>query len=73
MDDRRTRNASSEPAARDQVAPGAAALLPPLRALGRTGRGSAATPTERVPDRIEEFLRAGLIAHVACVEDGEPA
>jgi uncharacterized protein len=25
-----------------------------------------------VPDRIEEFLRAGLIAHVACVEDGEP-
>lgn len=25
-----------------------------------------------VPERIEEFLRAGLIAHVACVEDGEP-
>jgi nitroimidazol reductase NimA-like FMN-containing flavoprotein (pyridoxamine 5'-phosphate oxidase superfamily) len=25
-----------------------------------------------VPDRIEEFLRAGLIAHVACVEGGEP-
>ena len=25
-----------------------------------------------VPARIEEFLRAGLIAHVACVEDGEP-
>src|SRR5450759_888050 len=25
-----------------------------------------------VPDRVEEFLRAGLIAHVACVEDGEP-
>jgi nitroimidazol reductase NimA-like FMN-containing flavoprotein (pyridoxamine 5'-phosphate oxidase superfamily) len=25
-----------------------------------------------VLDRIEEFLRAGLIAHVACVEDGEP-
>jgi nitroimidazol reductase NimA-like FMN-containing flavoprotein (pyridoxamine 5'-phosphate oxidase superfamily) len=25
-----------------------------------------------VPDRIEEFLRNGSIAHVACVEDGEP-
>jgi nitroimidazol reductase NimA-like FMN-containing flavoprotein (pyridoxamine 5'-phosphate oxidase superfamily) len=25
-----------------------------------------------VPERIEEFLRAGLVAHVALVEDGEP-
>jgi len=25
-----------------------------------------------VPERIEEFLRAGLVAHVACAEDGEP-
>ena len=25
-----------------------------------------------VPERIEEFLRTGLIAHVACVEGGEP-
>jgi hypothetical protein len=25
-----------------------------------------------VPERIEEFLLAGLIAHVACVDDGEP-
>jgi uncharacterized protein len=25
-----------------------------------------------VPERVEEFLRAGLIAHIACVEDGEP-
>ena len=25
-----------------------------------------------VPERIEEFLRAGLVAHVACVEVGEP-
>jgi nitroimidazol reductase NimA-like FMN-containing flavoprotein (pyridoxamine 5'-phosphate oxidase superfamily) len=24
------------------------------------------------PDRIEEFLMAGQIAHVACVEDGQP-
>ncbi|MGA3030147.1 MAG: pyridoxamine 5'-phosphate oxidase family protein [Candidatus Limnocylindrales bacterium] len=25
-----------------------------------------------VPDRIEEFLCSGMVAHVACVEDGEP-
>ena len=25
-----------------------------------------------VPERIEEFLRAGTIAHVACVDHGEP-
>lgn len=25
-----------------------------------------------VPDRVEEFLRTALVAHVACVEDGEP-
>jgi len=25
-----------------------------------------------VPDRIEEFLRSGRVAHVACVEEGEP-
>jgi hypothetical protein len=25
-----------------------------------------------VPGRIEELLRSGLVAHVACVEDGEP-
>jgi nitroimidazol reductase NimA-like FMN-containing flavoprotein (pyridoxamine 5'-phosphate oxidase superfamily) len=25
-----------------------------------------------VPERIEEFLRAGLVAHVALVQDGEP-
>ena len=25
-----------------------------------------------MPDRIEEFLRTGLIAHVSCVEDGAP-
>ncbi len=29
-------------------------------------------PDRAVPDRIEEFLRAGLIAHIAYVEDGEP-
>ncbi|HEX7491260.1 MAG TPA: pyridoxamine 5'-phosphate oxidase family protein [Candidatus Limnocylindrales bacterium] len=25
-----------------------------------------------VPERIEEFLRAGLVAHVACVDEGQP-
>jgi nitroimidazol reductase NimA-like FMN-containing flavoprotein (pyridoxamine 5'-phosphate oxidase superfamily) len=29
-------------------------------------------PERGVPDRIEEFLRAGLVAHVAYVEDGQP-
>jgi hypothetical protein len=29
-------------------------------------------PDRAVPDRIEEFLRAGLIAHIAYVEGGEP-
>jgi uncharacterized protein len=29
-------------------------------------------PERAVPDRIEEFLRAGLIAHLAYVESGEP-
>jgi hypothetical protein len=29
-------------------------------------------PDRAVPDKVEEFLLAGMIAHVACVEDGEP-
>ncbi len=29
-------------------------------------------PERGVPERIEEFLRAGLIAHVGYVDDGEP-
>ena len=29
-------------------------------------------PERDVPDRIEEFLRAGLVAHIAYVEGGEP-
>ena len=47
-----------------------------------TARREPAPRTERtrirrhadraVPGRIEEFLRAGLVAHVACVEEGEP-
>jgi uncharacterized protein len=39
----------------------------------RTDRTQIRRHADRaVPDRIEELLRAGLIAHVACVEDGEP-
>jgi nitroimidazol reductase NimA-like FMN-containing flavoprotein (pyridoxamine 5'-phosphate oxidase superfamily) len=39
----------------------------------RTNRTRIRRHADRaVPDRVEEFLRAGLIAHVACVEDGEP-
>jgi len=29
-------------------------------------------PERAVPERIEEFLRAGLMAHIAYVEEGEP-
>ncbi len=29
-------------------------------------------PERAIPDRIEEFLRAGLIAHIAYIEGGEP-
>jgi nitroimidazol reductase NimA-like FMN-containing flavoprotein (pyridoxamine 5'-phosphate oxidase superfamily) len=29
-------------------------------------------PDRAVPDRIEEFLRAGMVAHIAYVENGEP-
>lgn len=29
-------------------------------------------PERAVPERIEEFLRAGMVAHIAYVENGEP-
>jgi uncharacterized protein len=39
----------------------------------RTDRTRIRRHAERAaPDRIDEFLRAGLVAHVALVEDGEP-
>jgi hypothetical protein len=39
----------------------------------RTDRARIRRHADRaVPDRIEEFLRTGQIAHVACVEEGEP-
>ena len=39
----------------------------------RTDRARVRRHADRaVPERIEEFLRAGLIAHVACIEEGEP-
>lgn len=39
----------------------------------RTNRTRIRRHADRaVPDRVEEFLRTGLIAHVAYVEDGEP-
>jgi len=50
------------PAPLDQVAPGP-----------RTDRTRIRRHADRaVPERVEAFLRRGLIAHVACVEDGEP-
>jgi uncharacterized protein len=39
----------------------------------RTDRARIRRHADRaVPDRIEEFLTAGLVAHVACVDEGEP-
>jgi hypothetical protein len=39
----------------------------------RTDRARIRRHADRaVPDRIEEFLRAGLVAHIACVDEGEP-
>lgn len=39
----------------------------------RTNRTRIRRHADRaVPDRVEEFLRTGLIAHVAYIEDGEP-
>ena len=45
----------------------------PVAPAPRTDRTRIRRHADRaVPERIEEFLRAGLVAHVACVEDGEP-
>jgi nitroimidazol reductase NimA-like FMN-containing flavoprotein (pyridoxamine 5'-phosphate oxidase superfamily) len=45
----------------------------PAAPAPRTDRTRIRRHADRaVPDRIEELLRAGLVAHVACVEDGEP-
>jgi nitroimidazol reductase NimA-like FMN-containing flavoprotein (pyridoxamine 5'-phosphate oxidase superfamily) len=45
----------------------------PAAPAPRTDRTRIRRHADRaVPDRIEELLRSGLVAHVACVEDGEP-
>ncbi len=46
---------------------------PPPVPAPRTDRARVRRHADRAaPDRVEEFLRAGLVAHVAYVEDGEP-
>lgn len=51
----------------DSPAPGAAPIGP------RTARARIRRHAERaIPDRIEEVLRAGQVAHVGYVVDGEP-
>jgi nitroimidazol reductase NimA-like FMN-containing flavoprotein (pyridoxamine 5'-phosphate oxidase superfamily) len=76
MDDMRNRHASPEPAGRDEVSPaagGAPAAAPAAAPGPRTDRTRIRRHADRaVPERIEEFLRTGLIAHVATVENGEP-
>jgi hypothetical protein len=52
-----------------------ATTTPPTPAVPgpRTDRTRIRRHADRaVPERVEEFLMAGQIAHVACVEDGEP-
>jgi uncharacterized protein len=45
----------------------------PAAPAPRTDRTRIRRHADRaVPNQIEEFLRSGLVAHVACVEDGEP-
>ena len=67
MDETTTRHAASGPATSGPAVRGAASPGP------RTDRTRIRRRADRaVPDRIEEFLRTGLIAHVSCVEDGAP-
>ena len=62
----------------DNAAPDAAHHAPagrrhPAPPRPRTDRTRIHRHADRaVPDRVEEFLRTGMIAHVSCVEDGEP-
>ncbi len=63
---------SAAPAPAPAAAPAAPAPAPAVPAP-HTDRTRIRRHADRaVPDRIEEFLRAGLVAHVACVEEGEP-
>jgi nitroimidazol reductase NimA-like FMN-containing flavoprotein (pyridoxamine 5'-phosphate oxidase superfamily) len=65
-------NASSDAAqdARPAQAGDASHAGPPAPRTDRTR--IRRHPDRAVPARVEEFLRNGLVAHVACVEDGEP-
>jgi nitroimidazol reductase NimA-like FMN-containing flavoprotein (pyridoxamine 5'-phosphate oxidase superfamily) len=62
-----------ENAARHTTEPTTAGQPGPAAPRPRTDRTRIRRHADRaVPDRIEEFLATGLIAHVACVEEGEP-
>jgi nitroimidazol reductase NimA-like FMN-containing flavoprotein (pyridoxamine 5'-phosphate oxidase superfamily) len=57
----------------DDARTGHRAARPSAAPGPRTDRTRIRRHADRaVPERIEEFLLAGHIAHVACVEDGEP-
>ena len=58
---------------RDDARTGRRAARPSTAPGPRTDRTRIRRhPDRAVPEKIEEFLLAGLIAHVACVDDGEP-
>jgi nitroimidazol reductase NimA-like FMN-containing flavoprotein (pyridoxamine 5'-phosphate oxidase superfamily) len=59
-------------AARHASEPGSSEPAAPAGPGPRTDRTRRRHADRAVPERTEEFLRTGLIAHVACVDDGEP-
>jgi nitroimidazol reductase NimA-like FMN-containing flavoprotein (pyridoxamine 5'-phosphate oxidase superfamily) len=72
MDDTTASEAAHSPAGAGPPArgPASAPAVPPAP---RTDRTRIRRHADRaVPERIEEFLSTGTIAHVACVENGEP-
>jgi hypothetical protein len=73
MEDEATRHATQPAGAPDAGSTAPTAPKPDAGPGPRTDRTRIRRHADRaVPERIEEFLLAGLIAHVACVEDGEP-
>ena len=65
--------AMDDTAARHASEPGSSEPAAPAGPGPRTDRTRIRRHADRaVPERTEEFLRTGLIAHVACVDDGEP-
>ncbi|MGD0123260.1 MAG: pyridoxamine 5'-phosphate oxidase family protein [Candidatus Limnocylindrales bacterium] len=73
MDDTTARPDAAQATQGRPLDPGPIGARPAGPPAPRTDRTRIRRHADRaVPDRIEEFLRTGTIAHVALVEDGEP-